>query len=70
MKEALGSLAALFQEGLIDPEFYVNDNDKAKEALVNGKCGAMYGYHAGSCGRCRMWWMRIRKRTGGPMHCL
>ena len=48
MKEALGSLAALFQEGLIDPEFYVNDNDKAKEALVNGKCGAMYGYHAGS----------------------
>lgn len=48
MKEALGSLAELFQEGLLDPEFYVNDNDKAKEALVNGKCGAMYGYHAGS----------------------
>ena len=45
MKEALGSLAELFQEGLIDPEFYVNDNDKTKEALVNGKCGAMYGYH-------------------------
>ncbi len=48
MKEALGSLADLYKEGLLDPEFFVNDNDKAKEALVNGKCGAMYGYHAAS----------------------
>jgi putative aldouronate transport system substrate-binding protein len=48
MKEALGGLAELYKEGLLDPEFYVNDSDKAKEALVNGKCGAMYGYHAAS----------------------
>ena len=46
MKEALGSLAQLYEEGLVDPEFYVNDIQKANEALVNGKCGAMYGFHA------------------------
>ena len=46
MKAALGGLAELFQEGLINPEFYVNDDEKTKEALVNGKCGAMYGWHA------------------------
>ena len=46
MKEALGGLAELFQEGLLDPEFYVNDDEKTKEALVNGKCGVLYGYHA------------------------
>ncbi len=46
MKEALGSLAELYEEGLVDPEFYVNDGQKANEALVNGKCGAMYGFHA------------------------
>ncbi|MDO4293286.1 MAG: extracellular solute-binding protein [Eubacteriales bacterium] len=46
MKEALGGLAELFEEGLINPEFYVNDDEKTKEALVNGKCGALYGYHA------------------------
>ncbi len=46
MKEALGSLAELYAEGLVDPEFYVNDGQKANEALVNGKCGAMYGFHA------------------------
>lgn len=48
MKQALGSLAELYQEGLVDPEFYVNDGQKANEALVNGKCGAMYGFHASS----------------------
>lgn len=48
MKEALVSLAELYEEGLIDPEFYVNDNDKSKEALVSGRCGAIYAYHAGS----------------------
>ena len=48
MKEALGSLAQLYEEGLIDPEFYVNDTQKANESLVNGKCGAMYGFHASS----------------------
>ena len=48
MKEALGGLATLFSEGYIDPEFYVNDDEKTKEALVNGKCGVLYGYHASS----------------------
>lgn len=48
MKEALSSLAALYEEGLVNPEFFVNDTQKANEALVNGKCGAMYGFHASS----------------------
>ena len=48
MKEALGGLAELYADGLIDPEFYVNDNEKASEALVNGKCGVLYGFHASS----------------------
>lgn len=48
MKNALSGLAELYAEGLIDPEFYVNDAEKTKQALVNGKCGALYGYHAAS----------------------
>ncbi len=48
MKEALAGLAELFQAGMINPEFYVNDDEKTKEALVNGKCGVLYGYHASS----------------------
>jgi putative aldouronate transport system substrate-binding protein len=48
MKEALGGLAELYAEGMIDPEFYVYDNEKASEALVNGKCGVLYGFHASS----------------------
>lgn len=50
MKEALGELASMYQEGLLDPEFYTFDGQKANEALVNGKCGAMYGFHATSLG--------------------
>ena len=46
MKKALTTLSELYADGLIDNEFYVNDNQKAAEALVNGKCGAMYGFHA------------------------
>lgn len=48
MKEALSGLAELYAEGFIDPEFYVNDNEKASQALVNGKCGVLYGFHASS----------------------
>lgn len=48
MKEALGGLAELYEAGMIDPEFFVNDNEKASEALVNGKCGVLYGFHASS----------------------
>lgn len=46
MKAALGGIAELYAEGLVDPEFFVYDGQKANEALVNGKCGAMYGFHA------------------------
>lgn len=48
MKEALAELAVFYAEGLIDPEFYTYDGNKAVEALVNGKCGVMYGFHASS----------------------
>lgn len=48
MKEALGGLAEVYQQGLIDPEFYVNDSQKAEEVLVKGKCGAFYGRQAGA----------------------
>lgn len=48
MKEALGELAAMYKEGLIDKEFYTFDGNKADEALINGKCGVMYGFHASS----------------------
>ena len=46
MKNALSGLAELYAEGLLDQEFYVNDGTKAAEALVNGKCGVLYGWHA------------------------
>ncbi|MCR4588188.1 MAG: extracellular solute-binding protein [Lachnospiraceae bacterium] len=46
MKEALSGLAGLYEEGLLDQEFYVNDGTKSAEALVSGKCGVMYGWHA------------------------
>jgi putative aldouronate transport system substrate-binding protein len=48
MKRALESLAGLYQEGLIDREFYVIDGNKAAEAIINDKCGVMYGWHASS----------------------
>lgn len=48
MKQALGALAEWYEEGIIDPEFYVKDGEKAKEALVSGKCGIVYGWHATS----------------------
>lgn len=46
MKQALEGLAELYEEGLLDQEFYVNDGTKSAEALVSGKCGVMYGWHA------------------------
>ncbi len=46
MKEALGVLADMYQNGYLDPEFYVKDDQKVQEDMVNGKCGIMYGYHA------------------------
>lgn len=46
MKNTLAALAELYQEGYLDQEFHVNDGTKAAEALVNGKCGVVYGWHA------------------------
>lgn len=46
MKNALASLAELYQEGYLDQEFHVNDGTKAAEAMINGQCGVVYGWHA------------------------
>jgi putative aldouronate transport system substrate-binding protein len=48
MKKALEGLAELYKEGLIDREFYVNDGNHAAQAIINDKCGVMYGWHASS----------------------
>ena len=42
-KEALGRLAALYQAGLIDPEFATKDTDKSNELVVSGRSGLMMG---------------------------
>lgn len=46
MKQALEGLAELYAEGMLDQEFYVNDGTKSAEALINGRCGVLYGWHA------------------------
>lgn len=48
MKNSLAGLADLYQEGLLDQEFFVNDGTKSAEAIINDKCGVMYGWHASS----------------------
>lgn len=42
-KEALATLADLYQKGMIDPEFGVMDSGKAGEAGAAGKCGLTFG---------------------------
>ena len=42
-KEALVRLAAMYQAGIIDPEFATKDGDKANEIVVGGKGGIMMG---------------------------
>ena len=42
-KEALARLAALYQDGVIDPEFATKNTDKSNEILVGGKGGIMMG---------------------------
>ena len=42
-KEALATLADLYQKGMIDPEFGVMDSGKAGEAGASGKCGLTFG---------------------------
>ena len=46
MKQTLEALADLYQNDYLDEEFHVNDGTKAAEALVNDKCGVLYGWHA------------------------
>ncbi|MEI8093721.1 MAG: extracellular solute-binding protein [Spirochaetales bacterium] len=45
VKTALGRLAQMYKDGLIDPEFIVKDASKANESMVNGKIGMVYGQH-------------------------
>ena len=42
-KEALTRLAAMYQAGIIDPEFATKDGDKANEIVVGGRGGIMMG---------------------------
>ncbi len=42
-KDALARLAALYKEGVIDPEFATKDGGKANEIIVGGKGGIMMG---------------------------
>lgn len=43
MKEALASLQKLYQDGLIDKEFTVKDENKAGEAVLKEQVGAFFG---------------------------
>ncbi|MGI6692085.1 MAG: extracellular solute-binding protein [Christensenellales bacterium] len=45
MKPALAKLNEMYNLGLFDPEFIVMDENKAAEAIISGKCGALYGAH-------------------------
>jgi len=42
-KEALGRLAQMYTDGLIDPEFATKNTDKSNEIIVGGKGGIMFG---------------------------
>ena len=42
-KEALARLAALYQAGIIDPEFATKTTDNSNEIVVGGKAGIMMG---------------------------
>jgi putative aldouronate transport system substrate-binding protein len=42
-KEALARLAAMYQAGLIDPEFATKNTDKSNEIVVGGNGGLMMG---------------------------
>ncbi len=42
-KEALARLAAMYQAGIIDPEFATKNTDKSNEIVVGGNGGIMFG---------------------------
>jgi putative aldouronate transport system substrate-binding protein len=43
VKEALGRLAQMYKDGIIDPEFATKDTGKSNEIIVGGKGGVMMG---------------------------
>lgn len=45
MKEALGFIKTMYDEGLIDKEFATKDFNKSQEDVVSGKVGMFYGFH-------------------------
>ena len=42
-KEALSVVSKMYADGLIDPEFAVNDNAAAVQQVASGKCGVVIG---------------------------
>lgn len=46
MKEPLTKLAALYKEGVLDPEFGVKDVEKMKESFASEKIGMVFGHFA------------------------
>lgn len=44
-KAALSCLADWYQKGYISPEFITQDNTAARENMLAGKCGILYGGH-------------------------
>lgn len=53
MKDALTQLNALYEEGLIDPEFGVKDTVKLSEDIAAGKVGMFYGLEGMPWGACK-----------------
>lgn len=43
MKDALQVLANWYQEGLIDPQMAVRNQEDSQSLVINGQCGAVYG---------------------------
>ena len=53
MKEALAQLNAMYEEGLIDPEFGVKDTVKLGEDIAAGKVGMFFGLEGMPWGACK-----------------
>lgn len=53
IKEALTQLNAMYEEGLIDPEFGVKDTVKLGEDIAAGKVGMFYGLEGMPWGACK-----------------
>ena len=64
IKEALTQLNAMYEEGLIDPEFGVKDTVKLGEDIAAGKVGMFYGLEGMPWEPARAISKTIRKQTG------